>query len=108
MRRGIQIFGTFLGISEQAFEALKPHLEGFDEVAYADGRVTVDHEGWHSDLEAVAQAVADAMTGKLESALDEINHDMNIITRYAMGAGGQVRSITRDLDDVVQPYEWSG
>ena len=108
MRKGVQIFGTFLGITEAGFKALEPHLDGFDEAEFADGKVTVDHEGWHPDLEAVAQAVAEVMVGGNESALDEINHDMNTITRYAMRAGGEVRSITRDLNDVVQPYEWSG
>ena len=108
MRKGVQIFGTFLGITEQAFEALKPHLEGFDEVEFADGKVSVDRQGWHPDLEAVAQAVADVMGGTNSSGLDEINHDMNTITRYSMFAGGKVECMIRDLDDVVQPYEWSG
>ncbi len=108
MRKGVRIFGTFLGITEQAFGALRPHLEGFDEVVHKDGRVTVDLEGWHPDLESVAQAVAEAMEGTNSSGLDEINHDMNTITRYTMRAGGKVECMIRDLDDVVQPYEWSG
>lgn len=105
MRKGVKIFGTFNGISPQAFERLEPVLD-FDEVSYADGTVLVEHDGEYDRVEDVVLRVMEAMAEGHESGLDIIDHDENTITRYAIEADG-FRARQMDMDDVVAPYPHS-
>lgn len=102
MRKGVKIFGTFNGISPQAFERLEEVLD-FDEVSYADGTVTIEHDGEYEQVEDVVLRVMEAMTDGHESGLDIIDHDENLLTRYVIEADG-FRAKQMDMDDVVAPY----
>jgi len=102
MRKGVKIFGTFNGISPQAFERLEELLD-FDEVSYADGTVIIEHDGEYEQVEDVVLRVMEAMDEGHESGLDIIDHDANLITRYVIEADG-FRAKQMNMDDVVAPY----
>jgi hypothetical protein len=102
MRKGVKIFGTFNGISPQAFERLEEVLD-FDEVSYEGGTVVVEHDGEYEQVEDVVLRVMEAMAEGHESGLDIIDHDGNTITRYVIEADG-FRAKRLNMDDVVAPY----
>lgn len=105
MRRGIRIFGTFNGVSREAFEKLEDMLD-FDEVSYEDGTVVIEHEGPYEELEDVVVAVMEAMSDGHESGLDYIDHDEDIIIRYVIEADG-FRAKQMNINDVVTAYPHS-
>lgn len=102
MRRGVKIFGTFNGIAPDAFERLKPHMP-FDEVEYSGTTVEIAHDGAFHAIEDLVLVVMDNMTSGHESGLDVIDHDANMLTRYAIEADG-FRCREMNMDDVVQAY----
>lgn len=102
MRRGMKIYGTFNGISLEAYEKLKPELT-FEEVEYENGTVTISHEGFHPDAELILPSVMEAMREGAESGLDIFDHDENTIIRYAIEHDGY-RTRVMDMDDVTPVY----
>lgn len=102
MRRGVKIYGTFNGISEEAFSRIEDRLD-FDEVSYEDGTVLIEHDDHVEEIDDIVMLVMDAMDEGHESGLDIIDHEENTITRFVIEADGfRVREM--DMDDVVQPY----
>ncbi|NJB67192.1 hypothetical protein GGQ74_000832 [Desulfobaculum xiamenense] len=102
MRTGVKIFGTFNGISPEAYEELRPELT-FDEVEYANGTVTIAHDGYHPGAELLVIRVMECMREGAESGLDILDHDENTIIRYAIEHDG-FRTRVINMDDATPVY----
>ncbi|SKA73610.1 hypothetical protein [Desulfobaculum bizertense] len=102
MRTGVKVFGTFNGISAEAFEKLKGYLQ-FDEVEYEGTTVSVEHNSYYPDVEFLLIHVMELMREGAESSLDILDHDENTITRFAIESDGY-RTREMDMDAVTPVY----
>ncbi len=105
MRTGIKIYGTLRGIDTKGYEKLKPHLI-MDEVSMQGREIVLEHSGPCGEVEDLLPLVMEVMGKGYESNVDIIDHDANMIIRYAVFCDG-FRARELNMDDVVEAYPHS-
>jgi len=99
---GIRIHGTLNGISSEAYGALRDFLT-FDEVAYENGTITLEHQGYYFELEDFLARVAEVMEPGSKGYVDHIDNDAWEMIRYVLEKG-RVKSKTISLNEVLERY----
>ncbi|MEW5771944.1 MAG: hypothetical protein AB1916_00320 [Thermodesulfobacteriota bacterium] len=106
-RSGVKIFAQFFGMSQAAYRELGPDLSRLDDVEYDGGKVEVVHAGRLPQLPALMERVRGLMAEGKKGYVDVIDHDAGQLSRHVITKEG-VETTVRSLDDVVQPYSYSG
>jgi len=106
-RSGVKVFAQFFGMSQEAWQELRPDLRRLDEAEYDGNKVEVMHEGRLPQLPALMERVQALMAEDKKGYVDVIDQDAGQISRYVITkAGIECKHIP--LDDAVPAYSWSG
>ncbi len=97
----VRTYGDIMGISPEAYEKLKPHIP-FPQVKYANGKLSVDHEGVYIDVEPFIEKVVELMDENGWGGVDFIDHVEWEVTRYVLRKGS-VRIKKVKPDNVLEP-----
>ncbi|OLN25087.1 hypothetical protein DVDV_3632 [Desulfovibrio sp. DV] len=96
----LRVYGEVRGLSEAAWARLADECP-FETADYADGVLSLEHEGRWVDVESFMDALAGAVDAGGQGHLDSIDNDAWTITRYVLEAG-KMTSQTFGINDVLE------
>ena len=96
----MRIYGEVRGLSVDAWERLAPECP-FETADYADGVLSIEHEGRWADVDPFMDDVAAALAPGGGGHLDVIDNEAWTITRYALSPG-VCRSQSFGINDVLE------
>lgn len=102
----MRIYGEVRGLPAAAWERLAPECP-FETAAYADGVLSIEHEGRWADVDPFMDDVAAALGPGGEGHLDVIDNDAWTITRYVLSPG-RCRSQVFGINDVLENTKSEG
>ena len=102
----LRVYGEVRGLSEAAWAGLAGECP-FETAVYADGVLSLEHEGRWVDAEGFLDALAAVVGPKGEGHCDVIDNDAWTITRYGL-APGKCTSQTFGIDDVLENTKSEG
>ena len=96
----LRVYGEVRGLSEAAWAGLAGECP-FDTADYADGVLSLEHEGRWVDAEGFLDALAAVVGPEGEGHCDVIDNDAWTITRYVLQAG-KMSSQQFGINDVLE------
>lgn len=102
----LRVYGEVRGLDRAGWEALVAVCP-FDEARYADGVLSLTHEGGWVDAEALVRALAASVGPDGEGDLDIIDNAAWTFTRYRLTPGNFTKQCF-GIDDVLEHTKAEG
>ena len=95
-----RVYGEIKGVAPEAWERLAGDCP-LETAEYADGVLTLEHEGRWADVEGFLEARAETFGPEASGHCDAIDNDAWTITRYVVDKG-LMTSQTFGINDVLE------